>query len=857
MANYDIPDYPLKRVRYFNNQFLIDQDFIDSEVVQIGHERAILRALCVAGVCEGLLVTYPATNKPPSVGPGVAVDAKGRMIVVASATDALARPDALADGDYFVHISFLETEDDKATGQGAPDFTRWKQTPVINATAKSAALPDGAVVLGSCTVQNKVFVGTATTAGRQYSGLRLPGANPTVTATLRNTGAADDLAVLGCSLTLRRDAAAKIGPTLTLLNGPGSAGAGGAIDFNGYDPGGNAPSARVQSLDDGNSSSHLAFATKQPGAATNGLVERLRLTSDGLLRFPNEAVKDKLVLWDNGAADRYGLGLNGTNINLFCPLGGRFSLRQNGSTGAEVFTVAGNGNGTFTGTLAVAGAATVTGALAVGGTLRVSGTITAAGTRISNANGFNIVETNANDWLRINPDQQFPGIALFKAVGIGTGGLSVGDFTQLPTGQLKVTSNATVGGTLRVSGTITAAGTRISNANGFGIVETNATDWLRVNPDQQFPGIALFKPVAIGTGGLSVGDWSQLPTGQLKVTSTSTLAGGALIGAIGIGGGNFNGAVSFPYETIQMNPANNLRIWYGTTEQFVFWNAGIFQSSALRGSPANWNAVGADGTVMVDNVTYKSMMIVGSNQGQGHARWVRMWDEVQVESHLTVNGKIGAAGQSPTGGGSFPAGWFGGVHTYDIVVEATVGYNNITKFSSIHTKTDITELPDALATLEQLRPVIYDRTGESHAGLVAEEVREVFSHGSDAGSDAFFAVGIRPDSLLALTIAAVQELSARVRKLSRNDRGEPVRAPAAARDVAAATAQPDAISKIEILREGTKDSVHYVTARFHSSFSGGESRRVVRTIRIPNGASREQCLEAEYEAWHRRIAERA
>src|SRR6478672_565171 len=115
MANYDIPDLPTKRLRYFNNQFLIDQDFIDDDAWQIGHERAFLRSLCVAGVCEGLNVSYPA-NKPPSVSPGVAIDSMGRMIVIATATDALVKPDALADGDYFLHISFLESEDVKATG---------------------------------------------------------------------------------------------------------------------------------------------------------------------------------------------------------------------------------------------------------------------------------------------------------------------------------------------------------------------------------------------------------------------------------------------------------------------------------------------------------------------------------------------------------------------------------------------------------------------------------------------------------------------------------------------------------------------------------------------------------------------
>jgi len=351
MANYEIPQYPTQRLRYFNNQFLNDQDFIDDGAAQLGHERALLRSLCVAGVCEGMQVTYPDPNLPPSVSAGIAVDNAGRMIVVDRATDALAKPEKLADGEYFIHISFREIEDAQAAEQGASDFTRWKQAPEINATAKSAALPDGAVVLGSCTVQNNAFVGTGATVGRQYSGLRLPGLPPGAAATLRNTGEPGDLAVLAGSLTIRRDVSGQLGPTLTLLNGASGtgAGAGVAIDFDSYDPGSNDPPLRVRSLDDGSSSSHLTFWTKPPGAVTNRLVERLRLTSDGQLKFPNDSPKDKIVLWDSGPTARLGIGMNSGNINLFYPASSRFSLRQDSSSGTEVFSVSGSGTVSFSG----------------------------------------------------------------------------------------------------------------------------------------------------------------------------------------------------------------------------------------------------------------------------------------------------------------------------------------------------------------------------------------------------------------------------------------------------------------------------------------------------------------------------
>ena len=73
-----------------------------------------------------------------------------------------------------------------------------------------------------------------------------------------------------------------MGPSLTLMNGAGGAGAGASIDFDGYDPGNvNPPAARIRSIDDGNYSSHIAFLAKTPGAAINGLVENLRINSNG------------------------------------------------------------------------------------------------------------------------------------------------------------------------------------------------------------------------------------------------------------------------------------------------------------------------------------------------------------------------------------------------------------------------------------------------------------------------------------------------------------------------------------------------------------------------------------------------
>jgi hypothetical protein len=86
---------------------------------------------------------------------------------------------------------------------------------------------------------------------------------------------------------------------------------------------------------------------------------------------------------------------------------------------------------------------------------------------------------------------------------------------------------------LEVAGNVKITGSRIKNSAGYGIVQTDATDWLRINPDSNYPAIALYNPVAIGTGGLAIGEWSQQSSGVLKVTQSAYLATAG--GNVGIG----------------------------------------------------------------------------------------------------------------------------------------------------------------------------------------------------------------------------------------------------------------------------------------------------------------------------------
>lgn len=206
----------------------------------------------------------------------------------------------------------------------------------------------------------------------------------------------------------------------------------------------------------------------------------------------------------------------------------------------------------------------------------VNGELTVTGARLRNSAGFGIVETNANDWLRINPDQQYPGIALYKPVAIGTGGLSVGDWTQMAQGQLRVTGAASLHGGLTVSGG-SALGGGVSVTGNGGLLNLTASDhgYIQFYPRGAAQGRNAW--IGYGNGGTKTMTVAS-EAGDLSLTAFGNVVApsGAVLNAIGIGT-QLHGATTWPYETIQLGPLHNLRIWFGSTQRFVLGNSGEFQ----------------------------------------------------------------------------------------------------------------------------------------------------------------------------------------------------------------------------------------------------------------------------------------
>ncbi|KFA94822.1 hypothetical protein [Archangium violaceum] len=170
MANYDQPKYVTKRPRYFNNQFLSEQDFIDEQKYHIDRQRRHDRLLHVSGICEGLEVT--AKDAVVTVKAGTAVDEQGRHLLVATPqTLTLTREDQGKRGVYLVYREV--PSDQQVADKGATGDTRFDESAHLFHEAPGGAVTDGRLLLAELTVSANGTVAELKMDNRLYSGLRL------------------------------------------------------------------------------------------------------------------------------------------------------------------------------------------------------------------------------------------------------------------------------------------------------------------------------------------------------------------------------------------------------------------------------------------------------------------------------------------------------------------------------------------------------------------------------------------------------------------------------------------------------------------------------------------------------------
>lgn len=136
----------IKRLHYFDHQFLVEADFSDEQTYHLDMRRRHNRDLHTFGVAAGLQVEKTG-DKEVTVSAGTAVDREGRQVVLD--TDQIIDLSTFSAGDVFITIAYDEQETDPTTATGVTGNTRVMETPqiqAINVPPDPAPPGDGSVI---------------------------------------------------------------------------------------------------------------------------------------------------------------------------------------------------------------------------------------------------------------------------------------------------------------------------------------------------------------------------------------------------------------------------------------------------------------------------------------------------------------------------------------------------------------------------------------------------------------------------------------------------------------------------------------------------------------------------------------
>jgi hypothetical protein len=329
----------IARVRYFNNEFLKDQDFIDEQIFHIAAQRRHASGLHLAGVVQGLLVQSVQGGARPTatLTSGYAYDNDGRQILVARSDDSSTTGSVEISGldpigeSQLLYIVFGEIEggESQSTDAGASGKTRYLQVPHIQATASGAPPPPGGVLLASLALDsNQSFVATD---ARELSGMAFPSRGPE-RATLRSEA---DLGSQGLRLT---GSLAVTGPLAT----SNRLDVGGAAEFSGLLTAAAGLNVSGQPLDVASSASMAAGLTITGGGlrvtgatSVNGaLTVSSGLTVTGASRVNNGlTVAGGITVQDGGLSVTGGSAFSsGLTVNGGLTVGGTGTLDIAGNT---------------------------------------------------------------------------------------------------------------------------------------------------------------------------------------------------------------------------------------------------------------------------------------------------------------------------------------------------------------------------------------------------------------------------------------------------------------------------------------------------------------------------------------------
>ena len=190
----------VKRLNYYDHQFLRAPDFSDEQNYHLGMRRLHNSALHTWGVVQGLQVSLAGggTGTAVTVNAGVALDSAGREIVLPSDTN-LELGGAAAGATLFITIAYDEQQSDPTTEAGGPGNTRITESPRLSFSTNAPADNSTTLVLAKVPRTN-TGLGAIDGSDRKQAGVVLGSELTINTLTLKKDGVAQaNWPALSCS----------------------------------------------------------------------------------------------------------------------------------------------------------------------------------------------------------------------------------------------------------------------------------------------------------------------------------------------------------------------------------------------------------------------------------------------------------------------------------------------------------------------------------------------------------------------------------------------------------------------------------------------------------------------------------
>ena len=291
------------------------------------------------------------------------------------------------------------------------------------------------------------------------------------------------------------------------------------------------------------------------------------------------------------------------------------------------------------------------------------------------------------------------------------------------------------GQTLRINGAVTFDSTMLVTGNTT-LAGTSA-----------HTGAATFASTLAVTGAVTLSSTLAV-TGNTTVTGTLAVSGATTLASNGLNVGSGQLVVSGGNVSMSGNLA--------VTGTSAFTGNATFSTLSASGAATLSSTLAVTGATTLNAATTINLASAGALNinTSGTLNGLRFY------SGGTITGQLGASTTYPF----YVANAAGTAMIYSDTSGNFTATANISAYSDAKLKTNVRTIDDALALVEQLRGVYYERidSGEEGIGVIAQEVRNVFPQAVQNNDGT---LSVLYGNLVGPLIEAVKELSARVKEL--------------------------------------------------------------------------------------------